>query len=150
MEMKFVADSMLGRLAKWMRVMGYDTLYQTYYASEALQNLVMEGRTLLSRNKKAIAECPGAFFIESDHVGDQLAALKKAGLIRRDRSRWFIRCLECNSLLRDAEAESARENVPEYVYYSNVRIRYCPGCSRYFWAGTHRERMRIQLGKWGF
>ena len=151
MDFRFVADSMLGRLAKWLRVVGYDTHYQPYYTSGTLGHMVQDGRCLLSRNRSATDRYPHSMFIRSDHVKDQLHEMLEMDSLAPDRSRWFSRCLVCNESLRIAEEEAARENVPEYVYYGNMKaIRFCPSCGRYFWPGTHRKRMIAQLEEWGF
>ena len=151
MEMKFLADSMLGRLAKWLRVMGYDTHYQPFYHKDAIERLVRQRRTLLSRHKKTADRFPDALFIRSNRVADQINELKNRMDLRPDRSRWFTRCLICNAALEKAHFEVARENVPEYVLYENAAgIRFCPSCDRYFWPGSHREGMLRQLKEWGF
>ena len=150
MEKKFIADAMLGRLAKWLRVLGYDTLYQPFYKQGVIENAVGEGRKLLSRHGPTVAHYVNAMLILSDHVKDQLYEMKKAGAITSERSEWFSRCLICNVLLQEAEETDTRENVPEYVFYQSTSgIRVCPSCGRYFWPGSHRERMVRHLEEWG-
>jgi uncharacterized protein with PIN domain len=150
MEVRFLADSMLGRLAKWLRVMGYDTYYQPFYKEGIIGQLIHDGRRLLSRRKAITEQYQNALLILSDHVNEQLQEIKQGGNLTPDRSNWFSRCLICNVRLKEAEAEKARESVPEYVLYENLAgIRFCPSCSRYFWPGSHRERMIRQLEEWG-
>ena len=147
----FLADSMLGRLAKWLRVMGYDTHYQPFYGEGFIEQRVNEGRRLLSRHRGSIEHYSNSVFISSDHVKDQLHEMKSRGNIAPERSNWFTRCLICNVPLQTAEARAARENVPEYVFYQNTSdIRFCPSCGRYFWPGTHGGKMIRQLEEWGF
>jgi len=151
MESRFLADSMLGRLGKWLRVMGYDTHYQLVYKEGMIRHLVQGGRRLLSRHRGTIDQYPNAVFIRSDHEKDQLHEMKNRGDLAPERSNWFTRCLICNVPLKEAETQSTRDNVPEYVFYHNTAgIRVCPCCGRYFWPGTHRERMIRQLEEWGF
>lgn len=150
-EVRFVADTMLGRLAKWLRVIGYDTLYQSSYKEDVIGGLVREGRKLLSRHRQTIAQYPNSMLIRSNHVKDQLHEMKSGGTLIHDRSKWFSRCLICNVLLKAALAENARESVPEYVFYQRTsEIRFCSSCGRYFWPGSHRERMINQLEEWSF
>ena len=151
MEARFVADSTLGRLAKWLRVMGYDTIYQSFYRKDTIPELVREGRILLHRQQATVTHSPSSLLIRSDHLKAQLHEMKDTGVITPDRSRWFTRCLICNVLLKEANATVARQNVPEHVIYQSPSvIRFCPSCSRHFWPGSHRERTNRQLEEWGF
>lgn len=150
MEIKFIADSMLGRLARWLRVLGYDTLYQPFYKQGVIGASVREGRKLLSRHRPTVNQYANSMLIRSDRVKDQLYEMKNAGTIISERSKWFSRCLLCNVPLEEADGMDARENVPEYVFYQSASgIRFCPSCRRYFWPGSHRERMVRQLEDWG-
>jgi uncharacterized protein with PIN domain len=150
MEDRFVAEAMLGKLAKWMRMMGYDVVYQRSYREEDLVRLMAGGRRLLSRRVEAQAHHPGVLFLRSDQVGDQLKELKSLGALKLDQSRFFTRCLLCNEALKEADPEAAKSSLPEYVFHENPSgILYCPGCGRFFWPGTHRDRMLKQLEDWG-
>jgi len=148
---RFIADSMLGRLAKWLKVMGYDTHYQPLYIEDVIGHLVHEGCWLLSRHRPTVDHYPNSLFIHSDHIRGQLHEMRSSDLITTDRSKWFSRCLICNVTLNVAESEDVRESVPEYIFYQNITgIRSCPSCGRYFWPGSHRQRMIMQLEEWGF
>lgn len=150
-EMKFVADSMLGKLAKWLRVLGHDTHYQRYYSAGTINQLVDEGRYLLSRHRETAKQYNNVLLLHSNNVGDQLAELKELVDLASARSKWFTRCLICNDLLENVQLNKAQENVPEYVFYHNASgIRHCPSCARYYWPGSHRKNMVRQLEKWGF
>ena len=93
----------------------------------------------------------GALFIRHNNVGDQLIQLKKALSLEPPHENWFRRCIRCNVPLMKAPGRTARDNVPEYVFYENMEnIRFCPSCGRYFWPGSHRTRMARQLEQWGF
>ncbi len=151
MEMKFLADTMLGSLARWLRVMGWDTHYQRYYPKGVLVQLLLEGRKLLSRHRKMVRLQPDGVLILSDHLHEQILQLKELGLLCSDRSLWFTRCLECNVLLEEAHPHEAKVHVPDHVFHQTVTgIRYCPSCKRYYWQGSHREKMTWQLREWGF
>ena len=150
MEVSFIADSMLGRLAKWLRVIGYDTFCQPSYKEGAIGEFVREGRKLLSRHRPTITRYSDSILIRSERVKDQLHEMKGLGHITSHRSKWFSRCLICNVPLEEASAIDAHENVPEYVLYQSTSgIRSCPSCGRYFWQGSHRERMIRHLEEWG-
>ena len=141
---------MLGKLAKWLRLLGYDVLYQRSYGEEELTRLLAEGRRVLSRRMEAQARHPGVLLLRSDHVGEQLMELKNLGCLKLDRSRFFTRCLLCNVSLTQADPETAKSTLPEYVFHENPsRILFCPECRRFFWPGSHRSRMLKQLEEWG-
>jgi uncharacterized protein with PIN domain len=149
--LKFLADSMLGRLAKWLRVLGYDTHYQAYYPRGAIRDLLGEERRLLSRNRRLLTFFPETLMIQANQVGDQLREVATITGRTPDKSAWFCRCLICNELLKTADVEEARERIPEYVHYQGLsKIQTCPSCGRCFWPGSHRERMIRQLSEWGF
>jgi uncharacterized protein with PIN domain len=148
--MKFVADSMLGRLAKWLRILGHDTCYQSCYSSDKIRLLVEENRLLLSRREATVCLYKSALLIKSDHVGDQLREANTKVPLFLGLNFVFSRCIRCNVLLEEAGAEVAEENIPEYVFYEHTRgVRFCPSCKRYYWPGTHRERVARQLQAWG-
>jgi uncharacterized protein with PIN domain len=149
--MPFVADSMLGKLARYLRIMGYDTVYQSSYPPRRLSELVMEGRILLTRNHATAKLYSNALFLDSDLVQDQLKAVDSALKLSRDHSDWFSRCIVCNSALSKSEGDEAREHVPDFVFINyHERIFYCTCCRRLYWPGTHRERMVERLKEWGF
>jgi len=149
--MMFVADTMLGKLAKYLRIMGYDTFYQTSYSDQRLSELVKEGRILLTRNHTTATRYTNAFFIDHDRVKDQLKAIDNSLRLTRDRKDWFRRCTVCNSPLSKAKLEFARDNVPDFVFSTyHEKIVFCPICKRFYWPGTHRERIMERLKDWGY
>jgi uncharacterized protein with PIN domain len=148
---RFLADAMLGSLARWLRVMGYDTHYQSHYRGEVLGKLISEGRMLLSRHRKTVSRYPGSLLILSDHVHEQIFQVREAGLLHPGRSGWFTRCLVCNEILKKADPSDARENVPDHVFHEKAKeISFCPSCRRHYWSGSHKEKMAGQLREWGF
>ena len=149
--MRFVADIMLGRLAKWLRVLGFDTHYQSFDPIHHIGQMARGGRIPLTRQRKLIPFLEGAAFVRYNGVGEQLEQLKQALLLESCHADWFSRCIRCNVPLMAAPEEAARDNVPEYVFYENMkRIRFCPSCGRYFWPRSHKIRMEKQLNRWGF
>ncbi len=151
METRFIADAMLGKLSKWLRILGYDTVYQSSCEQGTVRRSIEEGRILLSRRALILGHYPGAIRLSSYYVGEQLHELVKRRVIESSPSKWFRRCLICNVPLRKAVGEISMESVPDYVLLHKIsEIHWCPSCRRIFWAGTHREKMLRQLEKWGF
>lgn len=151
METRFTADAMLGRLSKWLRVMGYDTHHQMSHDEEAVLEAIQEGRVFLSCRAGISDEHPGIVRVLSHRVGEQLRELVERKVLSPRRTEWFQRCLICNVPLRKAAGEISMESVPDYVlHHESSDIRWCPACRRLFWAGTHKENMIRQLEKWGF
>ena len=142
-ELRFMADEMLGRLAKWLRAIGYDTVYYTGGGDSALvQRALSEDRVILTKDshllKRKLAR--KALFIRSDRPQEQFRqVVKELGLDAQ--SRLFTRCLVCNEEVVAVEKERVQEKVPAYTYMTQDRFYECPGCGRVYWPGTHRDNM---------
>jgi uncharacterized protein with PIN domain len=135
---KFLADEMLGRLAKWLRLLGYDTKYISRIPDSELLDLVeTEERSILTRDTLLIRRkrCHNYIFIRSDHWREQLKQVYiEAGL---NCDAVLTMCPVCNRPLRHADRLSVEARVPAYVYATQKRFSACEGCSRVFWAATH-------------
>jgi uncharacterized protein with PIN domain len=141
-EIKFAADRMLGRLAKWLRVAGADVIYGAHLTGYGLIRAARaEGRLILTRDRSLKQKQPPPFiFLESDRYDDQLRQLiRQCGLKWGDRL--FSRCLLCNSVLQARAKESVQKLVPPYVYSSQERFSWCPACRRIYWPATHQQKM---------
>ncbi len=138
--MRLVADAMLGRLAKWLRVVGYDTLYWRGDDAGLVRLAMAERRLLLTRDTRLPSRLPPdqSLFIESDHYDEQLRQV--IGRLGRP-ARIGHRCLRCNLPLEPADKVELRGQVPEFVWYRHDRFARCPGCLRIYWEGTHYQRM---------
>ncbi|MEE9613957.1 MAG: Mut7-C RNAse domain-containing protein [Thermodesulfobacteriota bacterium] len=150
-ELKFFADSMLGKLTLWLKIVGHDVAYErTIDDTELIRRAGAEGRVVLTRDtllikRRWVREEKNHLFIESDSFREQLKQVVEAyGL---DRERFLTRCLRCNLLLEDIEKGSIEGRVPPYVYSTQEEFSTCPSCGRLYWAGTHRERMERELAE---
>jgi len=143
----FLVDGMLGRLAKWLRILGYDTAYFPDLDDNELVRLARaEGRILLTRDRE-LARRRGlhSILIEDDQLEAQVRqVLRELGL---SEERPFSRCPVCNALLRRVEKESVRDKVPPYVFQTQEQFSLCPQCGRIYWKGTHWQRMREKLAR---
>ena len=146
---RFVVDHMLGRLAKWLRLLGYDACYQQHYDSGELKRMIEAGRRLITRSQRRKKEFSNAIYLNSERVKEQLKQLQQEGLLYPPGSP-FSRCIRCNSLLIESEPSQVIGQIPEYVAHTNpCSIKQCPSCGRHYWPGTHRSNMERQLKAWG-
>ena len=138
---RFVADVMLGRLAKWLRIAGLDVLYSNLYSDDELVALSREeGRILLSRDTRLLVRRAVSrfVFLESDDVREQIRQVFAAMHITTLRA-LLSRCLSCNDPLTEVPREEVSGLVPPYVYQTQVQFKTCPRCRKIYWAGTHRQ-----------
>jgi uncharacterized protein with PIN domain len=149
MHPRFVADVMLGRLAKWLRIAGFDVLYSNKFTDDELMAISnLEGRVLLSRDTRLLIRKPVRefIFINSEDIQKQIRQVFETMHISSLGS-LLTRCLSCNEALVETPRESVRERVPEFVYKTQSRFKLCPGCQKIFWAGTHRSAVVQNLRK---
>ena len=145
-EIRFIADVMVGRLARWLRVLGFDAAYSnTYEDDEIIRMAEEEKRVILTRDtglaaRRRNAEC---LLIKSVNYREQVGQVLATFDLRQFSV--FSRCLECNAGLKDVDRESVFERVPPYVYLTQERFAICPCCSRIYWHGTHADRMLRQI-----
>jgi len=132
---RFIADHMLGSLARWLRIMGYDTVYDKSLDDPGISNLARaESRFILTRDRE-LAKEPGALMIEADDLDLQLKAIaEKYGLKFHDD---LIRCSACNGELGDLDKAQAKGSVPEGAFENNEKFWKCSKCGKVYWKGTH-------------
>jgi uncharacterized protein with PIN domain len=144
---KFLADSMVGKLARWLRILGYDTLYYREIDNNRLLQLArVEGRRLITRDARLIGRRPGLShtLIRDDRPAQQLRQIVRE-LHLSPSAGLLTRCVECNEVLEPIDKERARSCVPPYVFRTQERFFRCPICERFYWKGTHEERIRMRL-----
>jgi uncharacterized protein with PIN domain len=140
--MKFVADVMVGKLARWLRVLGLDVLYSNTFDDDEIVRLAeSENRIILTRDTGLAARRihSSCLFIESDHYKEQVQQVLRAFDLKEFRV--FSRCLECNTPLQSIDKEDVFERVPPFVYLTQERFATCPTCGRVYWHGTHADQM---------
>lgn len=145
--MKFIADCMLGKLARWLRLLGYDTAYDTF-AEDAhlLKRAISENRVLLTRDGPLARRAPKdmCLYIDYGNLDDQVAQLVVQLGISLDGEP-FTRCLTCNTLIRPLKREDAKKRVPDYIYTTVDTFFECTDCLNVYWHGTHVDRMGERL-----
>ncbi len=153
MEPKFIADSNVGKLARWLRMMGYDTLFFNNIDDDKLIDIALEEeRVVLTKDtqimKRRVVTNGQVKIVltKDDDPKKQLCQVVMA--MELDCCfRQFTRCLECNQSLIPRSKEEVKELVPPYVFLTQTQYTQCPSCLRVYWRGTHWQRMKEELGK---
>jgi uncharacterized protein with PIN domain len=142
--MTFIADKTLGKLAKWLRILGYDTIY---WRSDDLAGLLgralEEGRNLITKDTK-LYQGKGsvrALLIREDNPFLQLQEVVRHFRLLLNKEMLFSRCLTCNAPLEDVAPEEVKEEVPDYIYHTQQEFSRCPSCRKVYWAGSHYGHM---------
>lgn len=146
--MTFIADCMLGRLARWLRVFGFDVLFFPRIEDTALLGAARrEGRVLLTRDTGLFERTAGhpALLIASEAWEDQLVqVLDTFGL--KSLVAPHTRCLDCNAPLKSVPKDRARNLAAPFVVERAEAFALCPVCGRVFWKGSHADDMDARIG----
>ena len=146
MRPRFLCDAMVGKLARGLRMLGYDAWYISDVSdTELMRFAVADDRILLTKDtklRKKLKKFPH-LLIEGDDWEDQLSqVIEQYQLNTREL---FGRCLICGAEVIEAPKESVRGKVPPYTYKTHKRFRRCSGCGKLYWHGSHLRRMRAQI-----
>ena len=149
--MKFLADRMLGKLAKWLRFLGYDTLYpEVLDDDELIQISKSESRVLLTRDrtiaqsKRKLEGVPAICYVESENVDHQLEqVIKDLNLEIGDKI--LTRCAECNGELTEVDKNAVQGHVARGVFERQDKFWQCPGCRKYYWEGSHYDKITKKI-----
>ncbi len=148
---RFIVDSNVGKLARWLRMLGYDAVFfegddDAYLIDRALK----EDRVILTRDTQVMKRGVitsgrlSAIFIDSDEPEQQV--LQVIETLHLDfQSRLFTICLECNNPLEERGKEEVKDRVPPYVFKTQPQYMECPVCHRIYWRGTHWQAMLRKL-----
>ena len=137
--MKFIATGELGRLCKWLRIMGFDT---SYFPEGERRELIItslrEERIILTRDSKmSVYSGVRMLHIKSDFIKDQVKQVVAELGIKPDRGKFFTICVLCNAPLKKVKKPDIKDKVPPYVYQAQDSFMKCGICERIYWQGTH-------------
>jgi uncharacterized protein with PIN domain len=147
--MKFIADVMLGRLAKWLRILGYDTIYDSKFTDDELFfKAHQEKRVLLTRDSDLAQRMNPkyCFFMAEQAVREQVKQVIAQYHLNTEQY-LFTRCTLCNEAIYPIAKELVGGRVPQFVYNSIDEFYYCEKCDKIYWAGSHIKQVRDLLSK---
>jgi uncharacterized protein with PIN domain len=153
MEPKFIVDHNVGKLARWLRMMGYDTLlFKGADDSEMVKTALKQNRIVLTKDthiqERRIVTSGKVklVLVRGDDPEDQLQ--QAAGILNLDfEYKPFSLCLECNRALEEKTRDEVCGRVPPYVYKTQTHYMECPSCHRIYWRGSHWQEMSNNIGK---
>jgi len=141
-EICFTAESTLGKLAKWLRILGFDTSYEPGFSAEKDIDSGRKKRILLTRTERVL-DCKLSqefIFIKSNNPFEQLReVINTLGIIYTD-TRLFSRCIRCNTHIEQVDKDSVQGNVPDFIWETRDIFWKCGQCGRIYWPGSHTER----------
>jgi uncharacterized protein len=139
-DFKFITDASLARLAKWLRLLGYDTVvFPREAGRDLLRQADAEHRIVLTRRRDMTErQFAGTLLLITDVVvGHQLNNVIESFSLKIDKEKMFGICLECNKKLHLVAKEEVRDLVPPFVLANCDKYNQCPRCSKIYWMGTH-------------
>ena len=149
MEIKFIVEVNVGRLAKWLRVIGYDTLFIPDVDDAQLVRVAQkQGRIVVTRDRYIMqrrvvtSDQVRALLVQSDVFREQMREVTEA--LGLGFGNGFSLCIECNELLEETSKESVREKVPPFVFSTQDKFLECPECRKLYWRGSHLRNMNVE------
>ncbi len=143
--MKFLCDQMLGTLAKWLRIYGFDTFYANSKITdeELIEISKIEKRVLISRDKELIQiakrENIKTIELKTIDIDEQLISVLDD--LKFDKTQILSRCIKCNSEVEEINKNEIKKKVPNKVFENNKEFWFCKNCSKIYWKGSHYEKM---------
>jgi len=150
--LKFIADCMLGKLSRWMRILGFDVIYMKDDDEVILETAEKEKRIILTKDTRmGSKKFKGKiYFVESEDWKKQLKeVLDRFSLWKKIKP--FTRCPDCGTLLKIVRKERVRYLVPSFIYSQKDTFAFCKKCEKVFWEGTHLNDMEKKINsilKW--
>ncbi|MGA1868500.1 MAG: Mut7-C RNAse domain-containing protein [bacterium] len=148
--MKFYVDNMLGRLARWLRILGYDAVYSKTgikWADIQTDRTLTSEIIILTRNTRLYKNIGTrrALFIKDDHFRLQIRQVVQELGLHFQENIFLSRCVECNIPLSPIKKEKIESRIPEYVFQIQRNFYQCTQCKRIYWPGTHYFQMENEI-----
>ena len=149
---KFIVDAMCGRLAKWLRFLGYNTLYYKKGNDKQLLKLaIQEGRILITKDTEFIKhkKLHKIIFIKANNTEDQFLEVIKwiitNGFNPPKVHLFPTRCIVCNGEIKKVCKKHIVGLVPDYIFETKTNFHKCNKCHRIYWEGSHTARLKNKL-----
>ena len=142
-----LADAHLGGLARWLRMLGFDAIYDhALHDPDIARQAALERRVVLTRDRELLKrrDVLRGCFVHALKPEAQLREIARRYPVA-GRMRPFSLCLHCNLALAPADPDAVRERVPERIQAHYQTFMHCAGCGRIYWEGSHWDRMRSVL-----
>lgn len=144
LEKRFIVDNMLGKLAKWLRILGFDAHCERFEREEQLDGYRRRGLLLITRNQRWLGQAQ-VIHLTANKPMEQLVELISLLSISQNEIRPLRRCIQCNQPLENVSRSEAFGFVPDYIFEIHTVFRRCPSCHRLFWQGSHPVRIQERL-----
>lgn len=141
-DFKFVTDAALGKLAKWLRLLGYDTIVFPKQAGRKMLRLAdAERRIVLTRRRDMLERqfSGRLYLVHGIEVADQLKEVISKYFLKINKKEMFNRCIKCNEKLISITREEVRNLVPPFVFENSSAYNKCLNCCKIYWSGTHQR-----------
>lgn len=135
---------MLGKLAKWLRILGFDTDYVRLKSQEQIEGYRFQGYFLITRREKLRGQ-PWVYCLKANDPLEQLREVVAQASITPRQVRLLQRCVLCNEQLQQVGQHEVFGKVPDYIFQTHTLFRQCPQCRRIYWSGSHPARMMQRL-----
>lgn len=150
--LRFIADNNVGKLARWLRMVGFDTeLFNGKDDADMVTIANVERRVILTRDsgvmdRRTIASGQvKAILVNSDQLAEQITQVIKTLEIDKNQLKPLTLCLECNQSLMAIAKVEVKDRVPPYVFKTQEQFVECPVCHRIYWKGTHWQAMQQKI-----
>ena len=144
MKPKLIADMMLGRLARWLRLYGYDTVYGVKDDDRIIEVAKKENRIILTRDEELAKKARNVILIRSNKFEEQIKQLMELGFTFNELFPENARCPKCNGLINEIPKGKIKDRVPPGVYEKYNEFYICTECGQIYWPGRQwREIVKI-------
>lgn len=145
----FILDVHLGKLARYLRICGFDTLYRNDYKDEEIVEISKkEKRIILTRDKGLLKrkKVTHGYYVKKQNIKEQIEEIIKRFQLEKILKILSI-CPVCNSKIENIKKQDIKNKVPEYIYKTKNDFKYCPNCEKVYWKGTHWKNINQVLKK---